>query len=151
MGNNCCRRWCIFWMYSYVIKIMGKLFEPHVLQTFGRNHQVMWECYICSWLRMAFRSTFLLAFSKSFRVIPASLQGKKSETLPQTASWFLMLLSFHFEFHCRFRKLHPILCVLCTGACSVSEHKKLAEFPRGWWSYYLLFVELILLGTISFF
>lgn len=61
------------------------------------------------------------------------------------------VVSFHFEIHCRFRKLHPILRVLCKEACSVSEHRKLAEFPQGCRSYYFLLVELILLGTIQFF
>jgi len=35
-------------MYSYIIRVIGKLFESHVLQTFGRNQQVMWGCRICS-------------------------------------------------------------------------------------------------------
>lgn len=144
--NNCSRGWCIFCKHLYVTRVLRKWFELLVFQTFGRNHQGMWECYICSWLRTAFRRTFLLAFSKSHLLL-----CKVWSFLPGTLSWFLMLLSFHFEFHYRFRKLHPIIRVLCKGACSVSERRKLAEFPWGWWSYYFLFVELILLGAIQFF
>lgn len=62
---------------SYVTRVLWKWFESLVFQTFGRNHMKMWGCYICSWLRMAFRRRFLLAFSKSFGVTSASLQATK--------------------------------------------------------------------------
>lgn len=93
--NNCSRAWCIFCKHSYVTRVLWKWFELLVFQKFGRNHQGMWGCYICSWLRMALEHFYLPSQNHLELHL---LLCKVWSSFPGTTSWFLMLLVFTLNF-----------------------------------------------------
>lgn len=111
-----------FQLHSYIIKAVWKLLKLLISKTFGRNDRVIWGCCICSWQRMARRSTFFTWFLKAiWRDTCVSATG--------TASCFLMLLSFHFEFYCSFGKLHLFFVCLIQGPVKSLNTKNLLNFP----------------------